>query len=134
MARAKVSRRIIAQTIARKLLTEPERRQHWIALGAAYLVENKQSSKVEQLVQDIAREVQLQSGVLLASVTSAHELTDEIKSRIAASLAAKTGASEVRLDASVDAALLSGYVARTPDYEVNTTAQYRLRQLKSLEA
>ncbi len=134
MARAKLSRRIIAQTIAAKLLDDSAERGHWLMMAAAYLVETKQADRAEQLVLDIAREIQVQSGTLLARVISAHELTTELQDAIAALLAQKTGASEVRIDATVDAALLTGYVVRTPDYEMNTTAQQRLRQLRSLEA
>lgn len=131
---AKTSRRIIAQTIATKLLAEPDRTQDWMRLAAAYLVEARQTERAGQLLQDIAREIERQSGLLLAQVTSAHELSPALLQEIADSLAQKTGAERVQLDAQVDPTLLSGYIARTPDYEVNTTAQYKLKQLKSLEA
>ncbi len=131
---AKLSRRMVAQTIAEKLLQEPARSKHWVSLAAAYLVETKQASKVDQLVQDIAREVQSQSGLLLATVVSAHELSAELRKQVADSLAQATGAKSVSLDATVDPTLLAGYVARTPDHEINTSARYRLKQLRSLEA
>lgn len=130
----KTSRRIIAQTIAAKLLAEPDRTQDWMRMAAAYLVESHQTERAGQLLQDIAREIEVQSGLLLARVTSAYELSPALLQEIADSLARKTGAQRVRLDTQVDPALLSGYMARTPDYEVNTTAQYKLKQLKSLEA
>lgn len=130
----KTSRRILAQTIAAKLLAEPERKQDWLNMAAAYLVEARQIERAEQLLQDIVREIQRQSGLLLARVTSAYTLSPELLEQIAASLTRQTGAQRVQLDTSVDPALLSGYIVRTPDYEVNTTAQYKLKQLKSLEA
>lgn len=134
MATIKFSRRNVAKTIAARLLAEPSNKSKWIAMAAAYLVESKQINKADQLVQDLAREINVQSGVLLATVVSAHELSAELKGYIAESLAKKTGAQEVKLDATVNPSLLSGYVARTPDHEINTTAQYRLKQLMSLEA
>jgi F0F1-type ATP synthase delta subunit len=134
MAHAKFSRRIVAQTVAKKLLTEPAHTSEWLAMAAAYLVTTKQIDKVEQLVQDIARAIQAQSGTLLASVVSAHDLSEELQAKIADSLKQKTGAQAVNLTASVDPALLSGYIVRTPDYELNRTAQHRLRQLMSMEA
>ena len=134
MATVKFSRRNIAKAIAAQLLATPSDTSKWIKMAAAYLVDSKQVNKADQLVQDIAREIQAQSGTLLATVVSAHELSTELREQIASSLARKTGAQAVRLDATVDPALLSGYVARTPDYEINTTAQYRLKQLMSLEA
>lgn len=134
MAHAKFSRRIVAQTVAEKLLTEPARTSEWLAMAAAYLVATKQIDKVEQLVQDIARAIQVQSGTLLASVVSAHDLSEELQTKIADSLKQKTGAQAVNLTVSVDPALLGGYIVRTPDYELNRTAQHRLRQLMSMEA
>ncbi len=134
MATIKLSRRRVAITIADRLLSEPANASKWIAMAAAYLVSSKQINKADQLVQDIAREIYTKSGVLLASIVSAHELSTELREQIAASLAQKTGAQEVKFDATVNPLLLSGYVARTPDHEINTTAQYKLKQLKSLEA
>ena len=134
MATIKLSRRRVAKTIADRLLTEPSRASEWIAMAAAYLVSSKQINKADQLVQDIAREIFTQSGVLLATVVSAHELSTELREQIADLLAQKTGAKDVTLDATANPALLSGYVARTPDHEINTTAQYKLKQLKNLEA
>lgn len=134
MATVKFSRRNIAKAIAAQLLATPSDTSKWIQMAAAYLVDSKQANKAEQLVQDIVREIQAQSGILLANVVSAHELSTELREQIASSLARKTGAKEVKIDATVDPTLLSGYVARTPDYEINTTAQHRLKQLMSLEA
>jgi|GEM_PF-664111 F0F1-type ATP synthase delta subunit len=134
MATVKFSRRNIAKAIAAQLLATPSDTSKWMQMAAAYLVDSKQVNKAEQLVQDIAREIQLQSGTLLATVVSAHELSAELREQIAKSLARKTGAQDVNIDATVNPALLSGYMARTPDYEINTTAQHRLKQLKSLEA
>lgn len=134
MARTKYSRRIVAQTLVTKLLSEPLRTSDWSAMAASYLITSKQVDKAEQLVQDMAREIQVQSGHLLASITSAHELSDTLRQQIADSLARQTNARTVTLDTTVDPTLLSGYVVRTPDYELNTTAQHKLRQLMSLEA
>lgn len=128
----KVSRRILAATIAEKILAEPEKRSHWLLLGAAYLVEQRQTDRVTQLVGDISREIYRQSGMLLASVTSAHPLENELKSDLEKYLRQVTGAKNIFLDESVDANLLSGIVATTPDAELNTSGRYRLRQIASI--
>lgn len=75
MANTGVSRRAVARVIAAKLLAEPERREEWLAMAAAFLVARGQADRAEQLVTDIAREVHKQSGTLLASVTAAHQLS-----------------------------------------------------------
>ena len=128
-----VSRRAVARTIAAKLIAEPDASEKWLAMGAAYLVQRGQVDRAEQLVQDIARELLIQDGQLAASVRSAHALTDEVRSQLAAFLKTKTGASEVSLSETVEPELLSGFVVTTPDYELNTTARAKLRQLNTLE-
>lgn len=134
MAAGKISRRLLAQTIATKLRETPAERGKWLAMAAAYLVERRQTDRAEQLVQDIARELFNQDGTLLATVTSAHELSDSLRAELKKYLTQATQASTVVLDERVDPSLLSGLIAKTPDYELNTTARYRLRKLTSLEA
>lgn len=133
MATTTVSRRAVARTIAAKLIAEPDASQKWLAMGAAYLMQRGQADRAEQLVQDIARELLVQDGQLVASVRTAHALTDDLRTQLEAFLAAKTGATEVTLSETVEPELLSGFVVTTPDYELNTTARSKLRQLNTLE-
>jgi len=128
-----VSRRAVARTIAAKLIAEPSESKKWLAMGAAYLVQRGQVDRAEQLVQDIARELLIQDGQLAASVRSAHILTDDVRTQLEAFLQTKTGATEVSLSETVEPELLSGFVVTTPDYELNTTARAKLRQLNTLE-
>ena len=133
MANMGVSRRAVARVIAAKLLAEPERRETWLAMGAAFLIARGQADRAEQLVADIAREVHKQSGTLLASVTAAHQLSGDTERAIKAYLQDATGAADVILSSDVDASLLSGMIIETPDHELNTTARQQLRQLANLE-
>jgi F0F1-type ATP synthase delta subunit len=133
MATVAVSRRAVARTIAAKLVAEPEKRGEWLAMGAAYLLQRGQADRVEQLVQDIARELLAQHGQLAASVCTAHQLNDDLRSQLKAFLQDKTGATSVDLSETVEPELLSGFVVTTPDYELNTTARAKLRQLNTLE-
>ena len=128
-----VSRRAVARTIAAKLIAEPDASEKWLAMGAAYLVQRGQVDRAEQLVQDIARELLIQDGQLAVSVRSAHPLTDDVRTQLTAFLQSKTGATEVSLSETVEPELLSGFVVTTPDYELNTTARAKLRQLNTLE-
>lgn len=133
MAASTVSRRAVARTIAAKLIAEPANSAKWLAMGAAYLMERGHVDRAEQLVQDIARELLLQDGQLAVSVRTAHALTDELRAQLKAVLQTKTGASSVNLSETVEPELLSGFVVTTPDYELNTTARAKLRQLNTLE-
>lgn len=134
MASATVSRRAVARTIATKLIAEPDKRGQWLAMGAAYLLQRGHADRATQLVQDIARELLRQEGHLAASVRSAHPLTDELRAELAAYLSAKTGAKTIDLSETVEADLLTGLIVKTPDYELNTTARAKLRQLNTIEA
>lgn len=133
MATQTVSRRAVARTIAAKLIAEPDASAKWLAMGAAYLVQRGHVDRADQLVQDIARELLLQNGQLAASVRTAHALTDDVRTQLEALLQAKTGATAVTLSETVEPELLSGFVVTTPDYELNTTARAKLRQLNTLE-
>lgn len=133
MATVAVSRRAVARTIAAKLIAEPERRAEWLAMGAAYLLQRGQADRADQLVQDIARELLVQNGQLAATVHTAHPLTDDLRSQLEIFLQDKTGATSVNLSETVEPELLSGFVVTTPDYELNTTARAKLRQLNTLE-
>lgn len=134
MAATGVSRRAVARVIAAKLIAEPNERSKWLAMGAAYLIERGQVDRSEQLVKDIAREIEVQSGTVLASVTSAHELDGPTLAALESYLTKVTGAKSASLSVEIQPDLLSGLIVKTPDYELNTTARSYLRRLASLEA
>lgn len=133
MAKTGVSRRAVAKMIAGKITAEPEKRAEWLKLGAAYLIERGQANRVEQLAKDIAHELFVQGGTLLASVTSAREIDQTTLDRLAAYLREQTGAREVFFDTMIDPSVLSGVIVTTPDHELNTTARAYLRRLASME-
>lgn len=133
MANAGLSRRTIAKLIAAKIAAEPSKREEWLRLGAAYLVERGQANRADQLVKDIARELEHETGQLLASVTAAHELDSAALQELAKYLRNHTGATDVSFDVTVDPTLISGVVVTTPDYELNVSARSYLRRLANLE-
>lgn len=128
----KVSRRVLARTIAVKLLSEPARRSHWLKITAAYLIENNLAEDVDLMVNDIAHELYEQSGHLLVDVTSARKLSDSIKSELKQTLQASTKAKKVELVEHVDPDLLGGLIARTPDAVIDASVRTQLKQLASL--
>lgn len=129
---AKVSRRVLARTIATKLLGEPSKRSHWVKVTAAYLVENGMSDDVDLIVNDIAHELYEQSGHLLVDVTSARKLTDTLREDLKRTLKEATGASRVELAEHLDPSLLGGLIARTPDHQLDASVRTKLKQLASL--
>jgi F-type H+-transporting ATPase subunit delta len=130
---SKASRRVIARTVAAKLLAEPKARQHWIAALAAYLVETNRVNEADLVVNDIAHELFEQEGRLLVDVTSARPMTDQVKSELTRVLKDATAAKEVVLSESVDPSLVGGLVARTPDAQLDASVRTKLKQLAAIK-
>ena len=128
----KFSRRTIARAITEKLLAEPTRRPHWMRVLAAYLVEQHKTAEADMLINDIARELLERDGHLLASVTSARKLSDSLKGELTKTLRELTGAKHVELEENVDASLLGGVIARTPDGELDASIRTQLRHLAAI--
>ena len=129
---SKFSRRIIARSIAAKLLAEPHRQKHWMKVLAAYLLEQRAAEDADLMINDVAREVHLQSGRLYASVSSAHELSEHARTQLKHLLAEATGAQHVELDAHLDKSLLGGFIVRTPDQQLDASVRSKLKRLASI--
>jgi F-type H+-transporting ATPase subunit delta len=129
---SKVSRRILARTVAAKLLAEPEKRGQWLKATAAYLIEHGMAEDVDLIVNDIAHELYEQNGHLLVSVTSARKLSDSTRGTLNRMLKEATNAQRVELTEHTDPDLLGGLVARTPDAVLDASVRTKLKQLASL--
>lgn len=130
---SKLSRRIIAQAIATKLVDEPTRRSHWIKTLAAYMVEHNMIDDLDLMVNDIVREVFEQSGELLVNVTTARPLTEQLRKDIAAMLKQATSAKQVVISESVEPDIKGGFIARTSDAVLDDSVRSKLKQLASIK-
>lgn len=130
---SKLSRRVIAQTIAEKLVAEPKRHSHWLKVLAAYLVDHKQADDIDLFVQDIAQAYFELTGELLVDVTSARKLTETIREELRRYLKSVTGAKHVALTEHVDAGLLGGVIARTPGGVLDTSVKTQLKRLTAIK-
>jgi F-type H+-transporting ATPase subunit delta len=128
----KFSRRVIARTVASKLLHEPSKRAYWVQATAAYVLEQRMADDVELLINDIARELFEQSGHLHTDVTSARTLSESVRTELVRTLREATGATRVELTEHVDASLIGGLIARTPDAQLDASVRTKLKQLASL--
>lgn len=129
----KLSRRVIARAVATKLLAEPKRRNHWLKVTAAYLVEQNMAEDIDLVVNDIAHELYAQSGQLLADVATARPLTDTLREELKHTLRAATNAKHVALSEHIDHTLLGGVVARTPDGILDASVRTQLKQLAAIK-
>lgn len=127
-----VSRRALAEAITAKLLSEPDKQQHWMQTLAAYLVAHDMVNDADMLINDIAHELLVQSGQLVVEVTSAEALTAAVRNDLVAYLKRETNASDVQLHESTDPELIGGLVARTADAELDMSLRTQLRQLTAL--
>ncbi|HEV7453856.1 MAG TPA: F0F1 ATP synthase subunit delta [Candidatus Saccharimonadales bacterium] len=128
----KVSRRVIARTVAAKLLAEPSKQSYWLKVTAAYLLEQNMASDVDLVINDIAHELFEQSGHLLVDVTSAHKLSEQVRDELKHTMRKATGAQRVELTEHINPDLLGGLIARTSDAELDASVRTKLKQLASL--
>ncbi len=131
--KSKVSRRVIAKTVATKLLTDPAERQHWVKALAAYLIESGRADEVDLVVNDIARELYVQKGELIADVTSARPLNDAVRTELKRMLKDATNAREVAMTERIDPSLLGGLIVRTPDAQLDISVRTKLKQLATIK-
>jgi F0F1-type ATP synthase delta subunit len=129
----KASRRVIARTVAAKILAEPAKQTEWLRATAAYLLEEHMADEVGLVVNDIAHEIHEQSGHLLVDVTSARTLSDTVREELKRMMREATGAAHVEIVEHTDPALIGGLVARTPDAILDVSVRTTLKQLATLK-
>ena len=129
----KISRRVLARTIAEKLASEPSRQSYWIRALAAYLLEANQTDDADLVMNDIAHELFKQTGTLPVEVTSARPLSEQLQAELRKVLAEHTGAKKVSLETTVDPSLLGGFIARTPAQELDASVKSQLQQLATIK-
>jgi len=130
---AKVSRRVIARTIAAKLFEQPDKRAYWVQVLAAYLVDTNRTDELDMIVNDIAHELYEQRQELVVNVTSARAITEQVRRELKTMLKDATNAHEVYLSEAVDPDLLGGLVARTPDAWLDVSVRTKLKQLMAIK-
>jgi F-type H+-transporting ATPase subunit delta len=128
----KLSRRVIARTIAEKLTEHPSERKHWLGVLAAHLVEQNRVDELDLIMNDIAHELFERSGELLVTTVSANPLSEALRSELKSQLMQATKAKKVALTEEVDPSLLGGLIARTPDAVADMSVRTKLKQLATI--
>lgn len=127
MAGERISRRKLAAFVADKLASGAPA-EDIIKQTAAYLIETNQTKDVELLVRDI-EEALMVHGIVIADVTSAHQLTDEAKSAIGRLVEAKA----LHLRETTDKSVLGGIRVDVPGKRYDGTLRRKINLLKSTE-
>lgn len=130
----KVSRRVLARTVAEKLLAEPTRTKHWLRVLAAYMTTHNLVDDIDVLLGDIAHELYAQGQHLIVDVRAARPLSDTVRSELKHYLQKLTNAKTIAMTESVDPELVGGLVARTPDAELDLSIRSQLRHLANITA
>ena len=126
------SRRDIVRVITRQLIDEPQRQAEWVQRLAAFVIVHKMVDDLDLIVNDIAHELFEQDGLLTVEVTGARQLGNEVRQSIKDMLQRQTGAERVVLHETTDQNLLGGFVARTPDAEIDASVRSKLNKLAAL--
>ena len=120
---ARTSRRRLAEYVAERLLADDG---SVIAELAALIITERREREIELIVRDIEDSL-ARRGVLVATVETATQLTDNVRAEIVKLL----DASEVKLREIVAPELIGGVRVRTPGAVLDGTIVQKLHTLKS---
>lgn len=94
----------------------------------AFLVDRRRLVDFDGIVREYDRLADEASGLLTADVVAANELDDRRKDRLRRALSERTGR-EVKLDITVDPALIGGAIAKVGDLVFDGSLRTQLQQL-----
>lgn len=126
---ASVSRRRLAQSVAARLGAGEDSAKVLREL-AAYLIDHRQTAQAELFLADIEKEL-AHTGILVADVTTAHELDAAGRKLVEDYVLKSEKASAVTLREHVDPSLIGGIIVRVNGRELNAAVSSQIRQLKT---
>lgn len=121
------------KTIAAALLKRLEAGDSVAKLSAslgAYLIEERRVADVPLIVRDVERLMAEDHDQLYVHVTSAYELTSELKTELTKLFDAK----HVVLEETIDPSIVGGVRAETADQRVDATIRRQLQRLTATSA
>ena len=125
----RLSRRKIASYYAKSLIDGVDAKQLAKQL-AGYLIDSKRTKEQQLIISDIEYQLSLR-GVVVANVTSAHELDELTKLAVEKLVRQNIDADDVQLRAEIDSSLLGGLRLEFAGSEIDTTIARRLTALKT---
>lgn len=121
----RMSRRKMAAYVADKLIAG-EKPSAALREVAAYLVDTRRTRELELLVRDI-EDALATRGTVVADVTSAHPLSNALKSEIASLVGGKS----LQLRETIDEQVLGGIRVDVPGKRFDGTIRHKLTALKA---
>lgn len=125
----RLSRRKIANYYAKSLI-DGESVKKLSSQLAAYLIDTRRTKELDLIISDIEYQLSL-NGLVLAKVTSAHELDDSTKNAIVSLVKQDTNAKHVQLKEYVDPSVIGGVKLEFTGSELDATIARRLMKLKT---
>ena len=120
---AKISRKRIARYVVESLTAGTN--NNVLQQVAAYVVEHKRVREISLIIRDIHTEFESR-GVVLAEVTTARAIDDELRAQIKGLV----GGDRVELIEKLDAEALGGMAIETPTRRLDATMRRRLITLR----
>jgi F-type H+-transporting ATPase subunit delta len=118
-------RKAVLRAIASRLSLSP-----LVTKFCAYLIDQRRLIDYATIVAELARLADEDAGLLTAEVVSASPLDDRRRDRLRRALSERTGR-EVRVDVSVDPALVGGAIAKVGDLVFDGSLRTQLEQLRT---
>jgi F0F1-type ATP synthase delta subunit len=126
---AKLSRRALAIYGADQLLAN--KKPDAVAKElASVLIASRRQNQAEQLVDDIAWELETRGRIANAQVTSARTLSDTLRKQISAHIKASAKVQQVLLDEIVDKSVIGGFKIDTAAHSWDKTLRRKLTQIR----
>lgn len=120
----RISRRKLAEHTATKLIKGESKKA--LSELAAFLVEARRTDEVELLVRDIEQEL-ADRGVVVADITTAHRLSDSLKTDIKKMV----GGNTLQVRETIDESVLGGVRVDIPGKRFDGTIRRKLTALKA---
>lgn len=124
-----ISRRVLTDRIADQLHTGTDKDQVLNQL-AAYIIIHKLTKQTDYIVSDIVAKL-AERGTVLATITTAREMTDELRRTVSARVRELSGASQVELSEVIDERILGGIIIDTPTQRLDESVARQLKRLRN---
>lgn len=129
---AKLSRRVIAETLADAWVDKSVNRKDLVKQTSALLIEEGRKHEVDLVVADMKDVLLTKYGIVVADVYSKNELTDSNRTNIAALLKKKLEAKKVVINEHIDDSIIGGALVSTSELTVDLTLNSKLNRLRNL--
>jgi len=125
----RLSRRKITGYVAQQLVDGCDMKD-LVPKLASFLVDNRRIKELDLIIRDVECELG-QRGVILARVTSAHELSQSTRDAVTGFIESQTGAKDIQLEQFIEPKVLGGVRIDLPGQQFDGTIARKLLTLRT---